>query len=65
MNTNMDTAPKYILTWYVNSEIKQAIFEDRELAESYYETKLAENKIPALYEYTATLVAYNGVNYGA
>lgn len=67
---NMDTTSeihpdsvKYILTWCFNKELKQAIFEDRELAESYYETKLAENKSPALYEYKAHILAADGIYY--
>ena len=40
---------KYILTWTFDSERKEQEFDDREVAESWYETKLETGKNPSLY----------------
>lgn len=40
---------KYILTWTFDSTRKEQEFDDREVAEDWYETKLAEGKSPSLY----------------
>lgn len=41
---------KYIVTWKPKTYTrKEASFNDHELAESFYEEKLAEGKNPALY----------------
>ena len=40
---------KYILTWTFDSERKEQEFDDREVAEDWYETKLETGKNPSLY----------------
>lgn len=40
---------KYILTWTFDSKRKEQEFDDQEVAEEWYETKLAEGKSPSLY----------------
>jgi hypothetical protein len=40
---------KYILTWTFDSKRKEQEFEDQEVAEDWYETKLKEGKSPSLY----------------
>ena len=40
---------KYILTWTFDSKRKEQEFDDQEVAEEWYETKLVEGKSPSLY----------------
>jgi hypothetical protein len=40
---------KYIVTWTFESTRKEEEFEEQDLAESWYETKLETGKNPSLY----------------